>query len=159
MTQPKRKYRKRRKRTNSNVPAKGRLREMADRLWSQAIREKWDWRCAVCGHRKTEAHHLIPRQHQATRYDLRNGIGLCPRCHKFDEDISPHQNAFGWIRWLSVNHPSIAEWVTENDRPKFEGTVNADYYVGIILGLKEVVSREQFEAIVGAGFANYLTGD
>ena len=48
---------KRRKRTNSKTPAKGRLRDCADQLWSLAVRDDWNNRCAVCGFGKCEAHH------------------------------------------------------------------------------------------------------
>ena len=88
---------RRRKRTSKNVPAKGRLKEIAAQLWSLAVRADWANKCAVCGYGKTEAHHLIPRQHEATRYNIRNGIALCASHHQFDKDVSPHQNAAGWL--------------------------------------------------------------
>ena len=39
----------RRKRTNKNVPAKGRLRDFADDLWKLAVRDDWGYKCAACG--------------------------------------------------------------------------------------------------------------
>ena len=145
-----------RKRTNANVPAKGRLREMADALWSLAVREDWAWRCAVCGSATVEAHHLVPRQHEATRYELRNGIALCSRCHQFDPDISPHQNASGWMLWLKRYHRPLWQWYSDNPRPEFTGTKNAAHYIEVIQGLREYVPAEEFERIVGVKFSRWL---
>lgn len=147
---------KRRKRTNSKVPAEGRLRDMADRLWSLAVRSDWNWRCAVCRSGKCEAHHLVPRQHQATRYELRNGIALCTHCHQFDKDLSPHQNAAGFIFWLESHHADLAEWYFDNRRPRFDETLNAAYYCEQIQRLRQYVEPEDFVRVVGVKFAAYL---
>jgi len=157
--------RKRRKRTNSEVPAKGRLRDIADRLWSLAVRADWNHQCAVCGKRggRLDAHHLIPRQHQRTRYELRNGICLCVHHHQFDPHLSPHQNAAGWINWLKRHHEQLYGWygnVTatgEYQWPPVEyPTINADYYCDQIWCLREYV--EEWESVVGVRFAAYLDG-
>lgn len=147
---------KRRARTNSQVPAKGRLRDMADALWSLAVRDDWDNRCAVCGSRKCEAHHLVPRQNEATRYDLRNGIALCAKHHKFDKHISPHLNAAGWLEWLETHYPRIEEWYFDNHRASFHGLRNADYYCRVICKLREHVDASEFERVVGIRFASWL---
>jgi len=146
----------RRKRTNSNVPAKGRLRDMADRLWSLAVRSDWNYRCMVCGSTNVEAHHLVPRQHEATRYDLNNGVALCCRCHKFDKDVSPHLNAAGWMCRLTALHPERMDWYLTNCRPKFTGTKNTEYYCGVIRSLRQYVEPEEFASIVGQRFAAWL---
>ena len=145
-----------RKRTSKDVPAKGRLREMADALWSYAVREDWAWKCAVCGSATVEAHHLVPRQHEATRYLLRNGIALCARCHQFDPDVSPHQNAAGWLSWLVINHKELYGWYRENERPEFSGTKNPAYYCEQIKRLREYVPAEEFERICGVKFSRWL---
>ena len=153
---------KHRKKTNSNVPAKGRLRDMADMLWSLAVRADWNNRCAVCGSGKCEAHHLIPRQHEATRYDLRNGIALCASHHQFDADISPHQNAAGWLLWLRDHQPSFYAWylaTIENGYYRgFKGTKNVQHYIDVILRLQQYVEADDFERIVGQRFSEYLKG-
>lgn len=148
--------RKPRKRVNRNVPAKGRLREMADRLWSLAIRSDWAGRCAVCNATNVEAHHLVPRQFEATRYDLNNGICLCSRCHQFDENVSPHQNAAAWLAWLNNHWPARAQWYMENRRPMFEGTKNAAYYIETIRRLQQYVEPLEFEQVCGVRFAAWL---
>jgi hypothetical protein len=147
---------KHRKKSAGGLPAKGRLRDMADALWSLAVRDDWANKCAVCGSRDCEAHHLVPRQHEATRYDLRNGIALCCHCHQFDRDLSPHQNSAGWIKWLEWHHPTLAEWYFEHCRPKFEGTKNAAYYCGVIQSFREYVEPVDFDRVVGVKFGRHL---
>jgi hypothetical protein len=152
---------KRRKRTNANVPAKGRLRDMADSLWSISVRSDWNWKCAVCGGGPCDAHHLIPRANEATRYLLENGIALCRRCHQFCPDISPHQNAAGWLLWLKGNHELRYLWymdtVDNGEHLAFRGTKNAPYYCDMILSFREYVQPEKFEEIVGKAFFAHLT--
>jgi hypothetical protein len=145
-----------RKRTNANVPAKGRLKEFADRLWAKAIYADWANRCAVCGSPKIDAHHLVPRQHEGTRYDLHNGIALCSTHHQWDKDISPHQNSAGWVCWLLDHHRERYDWYIENRRPVFTGKKNADYYCGVIRRLQPYVEPEEFVSIVGVRFAAWL---
>lgn len=147
---------KRRQRTNSRVPAKGRMRDMADKLWSLAVRADWNNRCAVCGVRKVEAHHLVPRRHEATRYDLANGIALCASHHQFDQDISPHQNAAGWLAWLLDHHPRVHEWYWNNRCPTFSGQKNVAYYCHTIVRLQQYVDASEFDRIVGVKFGSYL---
>ena len=150
------KTRKRRKRTNSQVPAKGRLREQADQLWSYAVRDDWGWRCAVCGATNCEAHHLVPRQFEATRYLLRNGVSLCPAHHKFDPDISPHLNAAAFLEWLGSKHPELCDWYWENCRPQFHGIKNAQHYIEHIQEVRQYVPAEEFDRIVGVRFSQWL---
>ena len=129
---------------------------MADRLWSRAVRDDWDNRCAVCGKGKVEAHHLVPRQFNATRYELRNGISLCSHCHKFDAEISPHQNAAGWLDWLQITHPDLWSWYCMNRRPEFDGTTNAAWYIEQIQRLRQYVDEDDAEKIIGIKFISLL---
>ena len=147
---------KRRKKSAGGLPAKGRMKEIADSLWSHAVRADWRNRCAVCGKGKCEAHHLVPRQFEATRYELRNGISLCGHCHQFNTEISPHQNAAGWLSWLKEHHPTIHEWYQENMRPVFDGVKNVSYYVGVIQRLRQYVEEDEFTRIVGVKFSAWL---
>jgi len=151
---------KRRKSTNANVPAKGRLRDMADQLWSIAVRSDWNWKCAVCGGTPCEAHHLVPRQHEATRYDLRNGIALCSTHHQFDADLSPHQNAAGWMLWLSDNHALRCQWYNDTilygEHRTFSGTKTANYYCDMIRCFQEYVEPDVWQKIVGVKFSKWL---
>lgn len=150
------KRKKPRARVSRDVPAKGRLREFCDRLWSLSVRADWANRCMICGSTTVEAHHMVPRQHEATRYDLNNGACLCPRCHKFDKNVAPHLNAAGFLCWLRDHHPHRYEWLLENRRPTFTGTKNAPYYCSVIRRLKQYVDPSEYESVVGVKFAAWL---
>ena len=143
----KRKPKKRRKPTA--LPTKAEMLWVADRLWSRAVRDDWSNRCAVCGHGNVEAHHLVPRQVNATRHEVSNGIALCANHHKFDTRLSPHQNAAGWMAWLEANHPTIAERYKADPRPMFFGTLSREYYATVIRELEELVTTEDYDRIVG----------
>lgn len=95
-------------------------------------------------------------QHEATRYDLRNGIALCTSHHKFDPTISPHQNAAGWMDWLKQHHPRLYDWYRRNQRPKFHGQKTVEYYCETILRLEQYVDESDFRRIVGAKFGEHL---
>ena len=156
------KRKKPRRRTNKDIPAKGRLRDFADTLWSRAIKLDWAGKCAIC--RKfgdCEAHHIIPREYEATRYDLQNGILLCATHHKFDPELSPHLNAFGWMHWLALWAPGRHDWaedVIENGFHKsFKGTKNAWHYIDIIQKLRHHLSEQDVNEIaVRDGYVKFL---
>ena len=125
-------------------------------MWSRAIRDDWNNRCAVCSNPVTEAHHIIPRQNEQFRYDLLNGIALCTQHHKFDPAYAPHQNAAGWMKWLWLIHPKRASWYEQNHWVQFTGTKTAIYYCDIIRGLAEYVDAADYDRIVGIKFGRWL---
>ena len=53
-------------------------------LWRARVQERWGHRCAFCGDQKAplEAHHIVPRKHRLLRFDVRNGLLLCKKCHR-----------------------------------------------------------------------------
>ena len=139
------------------LPKKRRLRELADKLWSKAVIADWGHKCAVCGRGDNlHAHHLTPRRHTATRYDLRNAVALCASHHIFDKDLSPHENAMGWVEWLKWHYPATHDWYQENAHPKFDGVTNEAFYVSHLQRLRQYVEPDDFERIVGVRFAAYL---
>ena len=91
---------------------------------------------------------------------MRNGISLCSWCHTFDPDTAPHQNAAGWLLWLSEHYPELHLWYTTTvatgEHKTFDGTTNATYFCGVIRDLQEYVTEEDFERIVGVRFARWL---
>jgi hypothetical protein len=146
------------------IPAKSKLLKNADTLWSRAVRDDWGNRCAVCGNDShLHAHHLVPRHHEATRYQLRNGICLCSYCHIRNKHFSPHMCAAGWLDWLSTNWPKLHQWYTgtveRGEHRLFDGTKNVAYYCGIIQGLREYVEENDFEQIVGIRFSAWLSSE
>ena len=146
------------------IKKKKRLRILADQLWSLAVKKDWGDKCAVCGHvGKLHSHHLIPRQHTATRYDLRNGVALCRPCHIFNPHTSPHQNAAGWLQWFVDHHEMACAWyedaVEYGDYKTVIVSKNENFYVGTILELRQYVEPEDFTRIVGVRFERWLDLD
>ena len=83
----------------AKLPSKTTLRNKADKLWSQRIREIGY--CEKCG--KTgllNAHHIFGRGNFGTRYDLQNGVCLCPDCHKFNRQYSAHEAPMEFAKWI-----------------------------------------------------------
>ena len=164
MSRMARKRKPHRKRTSKDVPAKGRLKDLADKLWAIAVKADWAGRCAVCGrrHGKIEAHHIIPRQHELFHYELLNGIALCSHCHRLDAD-SAHGNAAWWKLWLRDNYPALHEWyfdtIETQTYKQFKGTTNPAYYIAHIRRLRQYVEPEDFERTVGVRFAAYLESE
>lgn len=152
----------RRKKTNRSIPAKGRLRDIADRLWSKAVSEDWAHKCAACGGQgKLNSHHLIPRQHTAMRFRLMNGMCLCVHCHQFCADISPHQNAAGFLHWFaSSEYEELYKWYIEQTETKAYKRADIKttqrYYCGIIQRLREYVSEDDYTRILPQYLFNIL---
>ena len=150
------------KKPNKPPVKKKQLRARADTLWSLAVRHDWANKCAVCGRRAKDAHHLISRRYEATRYELRNGLALCAACHTFDGNPagkgspSAHGNSRAFAKWLDRTHPAIAEWVDENTGAKFNGTVNEWYLCDVIRRLKEYVPEKDYERIVKVTLIRWL---
>jgi len=88
----------------------------ADTSWSKCVR--LPARCAICGRadRRLEGHHLIPKQALAYRYDLRNGICLCSRCHIHDIKLSAHGAPWAFEDWMESHRPEQYAWWQEHRR-------------------------------------------
>ena len=87
--------------------------KIADYRWSQVICQQGC--CAVCGRRgNLEAHHLIGRNHFATRHRIECGLCLCRHHHRFDSEISPHLAPQAFEAWLQKAFPERYQWVQEH---------------------------------------------
>ena len=78
---------------------KQKLESKADVDWGLAIRRR-DKICRLCKRVPTaNAHHIVKRGNKITRLLLKNGIGLCFRCHAFVEAkyTMDWANTFGGI--------------------------------------------------------------
>lgn len=167
MAKKKRKTRKKTKVDGVLLPAKGTMRDMADELWRFAVYGDWGYKCAVCGKGSDSVmlnpHHIIPRQHEAVHFSLRNGICLCSWHHLRDPDVSPHVNAAGWVKWLKIHHEELHDWYLDmldsGDHKRFSGTKNWPYYVDTILALKPHVPAEDFERVCGVKFSAWLKAE
>lgn len=63
------------------------LKKLADKVFSQYIRQRDAGICFTCGIRKEPKYqqcgHYVPRQHNSTRYDETNNHCQCMRCNVF----------------------------------------------------------------------------
>ena len=77
-----------------------RERNKKDKEWAKQIKER-DKCCVICGSKeRLNAHHIIPREIKELRWELCNGITLCPRHHKFSIMNSPHKNPWVFLNIL-----------------------------------------------------------
>ena len=97
------------------------------KLWSEAVRGKNMFKCEYCGIErgtinengkpvKIDAHHLMNRDITdcPLKFDIRNGIGLCPKHHKFSSDESFHMNPVVTMNWILEHRPDSFKFVLEN---------------------------------------------
>ena len=77
--------------------------------------------CEYCGKKvgeikKVDAHHLQSRRikNNPLKYDIMNGISLCPLHHKFSTKESFHNSPIVTITWLIKNMPNRYNYVLEH---------------------------------------------
>lgn len=80
------------------------LKKQLDSLWSQVVRQQAGNKCEVCGlsHPQLNAHHMVGRRNLRLRWEVYNGVALCPGCHTFNTR-SAHQNPVWFDEWLRDN--------------------------------------------------------
>ena len=68
----------------SKTLSKAQLGKKLDEAWGLAVKIKAGYRCEVCKKRSTlNSHHIVGRRNRMTRWDLRNGVCVCVKHHKF----------------------------------------------------------------------------
>jgi hypothetical protein len=82
---------------------RGKLRRIADKLWSLAVRAAGA--CFVCGsNERLQAAHGFSRRYLGTRWDLRNGWCLCAKDHVYFT-----HRPLEWDDWLRNELGSLYE--------------------------------------------------
>jgi len=57
------------------------------KLYTRLVCRRANDRCEICGKRETiQTHHICGRRNMRLRYDLKNGICLCAKHHRFATD-------------------------------------------------------------------------
>ena len=83
-----------------------------DKAWADKVKERDEWKCVICGESyRLNAHHIIVRENHETKFDVMNGLSLCPKHHFFCRKISAHNNPIGLFFWLEVNRPEVLEYL------------------------------------------------
>jgi predicted restriction endonuclease len=111
------------------------LRICADALWRRLVLIRANNKCEICGKDKNlNAHHIVSRKNLHLRYDLRNGMALCPSHHFFGKD-SAHMNPIWFIDILEKQRPDDLEYLKKEQsvlEPSF------DYQIAIERMKKEL---------------------
>ena len=72
-----------------------------DTAWANSVKTRDGWACVICGSQfRPNAHHIIPRENHDFKYDIDNGLTLCPKHHMFSRIISAHNNPLAFFAWL-----------------------------------------------------------
>ena len=89
------------------------LTKKLDDTWSLLVRFRARDKCEVCGSKSIQAHHIISRGNWRLRWEVRNGVALCEKHHKFDRHMSAHLNPLWFNEWLEENHKKEIDWLRE----------------------------------------------
>ena len=77
------------------------LNKQLDGCWKIAVKIKWGYKCVLCGETHyVNAHHIFGRVNRSVRWDLDNGICLCPLHHTLGT-FSAHQNP-EFTKWIEA---------------------------------------------------------
>ncbi len=80
--------------------SKAQLSKKLDEAWSLAVKQKAGYECEVCGAKSTlNSHHIVGRRNRMTRWDLKNGVCVCVKHHKFGIE-SFHEDPLWAKEWL-----------------------------------------------------------
>ena len=80
------------------------LHNKALKLWKIAVKMRDENKCVVCGDtRMLNAHHIqSSRMWPELRYDIDNGVSVCPKHHKWGKN-SFHQDATMYNKYIHPN--------------------------------------------------------
>ena len=91
------------------------LSNKADRIWAEKVKARAKGRCEYCGsYEGVQSHHVVSRRVRRLRFDVRNGVALCPRDHL----IFAHQHPLAFARWFSEYRPEDHAYLTDPDNVK-----------------------------------------
>ena len=94
--------------------------------WSEAVRARDNFTCQYCGIKrgdllnnktaKIDAHHILPRaiKDNPLKFDIQNGISLCPKHHKFSTSESFHKNPLIMLEWFKSKYPVRYNYLLAN---------------------------------------------
>ena len=81
-----------------------------DDHWKRIVKARAGRMCERCKVpvRNLNAHHVIGRRNKAVRWELSNGVALCPSCHVFSSSFSAHQTPTLFTLWIIAQRSE--EW-------------------------------------------------
>jgi len=110
----------------SKLPKLSTIYNKLYKLASLKCRTKAKFRCECCGRSTKDvssngkplilnAHHIISRHcSDFLRFNPRNLISLCSRCHTFGNEISAHKMSMVFAKWYMDKYPENFEWLLKN---------------------------------------------
>lgn len=110
-----------------------------DALWRKAVRMLAKGKCFKCGQPGSEAHHIIRRAKMLARWDWRNGVYLCPKCHQWAHTSM----GTAWIVSHSQNISALYELenMTLKDWLTTYRVTKAEFRDAIARDLKEIIKE------------------
>jgi len=110
------------------------LKNKANKLWKEAIWERDDDKCQYCGMPSRNAHHVVGKANHRLRWELLNGLNLCPKHHTFDTKFSAHGTPTIFAEWFKKTYPYRNTYIK-----KYVNEVWDKDYDKVFKGLKEVI--------------------
>ena len=78
---------------------RAKLKLKLNKVWSEKVRSIGY--CEYCHSENfLNAHHHYGKRAESTRWDIDNGICLCPKCHVYSSVFSAHQTPADFCKWI-----------------------------------------------------------
>jgi hypothetical protein len=158
------------KKKKPKLPSVASLRRKAMKLWTDKVKDIQGRVCAICGSKDgadngkggrswINAHHIEDRTNYALRWDVLNGIAVCPSHHEFGKD-SFHRSPVWSLAWLKEHRPRVIDHVmaTRTAKPQTADEYDRDAMMGIIAGLSMPATDEEL-SILGIAAPTASCGD
>lgn len=117
--------------------------DKCDDLWRKIIYKNYGYKCAVCGKaNQLNAHHIVTRSNKNLRWDVKNGIALCPDHHTLSAKLSAHKTPNEFREWLNANYPNNVNYL---DLRKMEKSQKQDMKLIYIYLQKEAKKEAKNE--------------
>jgi hypothetical protein len=72
-----------------------------DTAWSELVKLRAGMICEYCGNMSyLNSHHVFTRKNRATRWDVKNGMALCPTHHTLGTKFSAHGTPTIFTEWI-----------------------------------------------------------
>ena len=95
-------------------------KKSVDDLWALKVKERAGYKCEYCGsERYLNSHHIFSRSNHSVRWDLENGMCLCPSHHVLG-NFSAHKAPLEFSDWIKETRGD--EWY---QRLKFKANQTA----------------------------------
>ena len=117
-----------------------RLTRLARKLWASLVKLEWGGVCASCGSRKyLNAHHIESyKMNKALRFDPKNSVLLCAKCHKFGYPAA-HTS---WIMLYDLLYGTERiHYLREHYNKDKQPEITVQYLESVIKNLKERIQH------------------